>query len=144
MRPTVTDGVAWSVDGRSVGLHVTIVSPAKTAEPIKMRSGVWTRVWVQGSMCWKGLHIGATWWMRLNRPCLTTCSKWFPCGRLSWIPVCVEWRHGNLRSYYDLYAVANTTYCVKWSMLVKICRIIRAKLNQLVCIITTLLKMMSQ
>ena len=44
MRPTVTDGVAWSVVGLSVGLHVTIVSPAKTAEPIKMPFGMWTRV----------------------------------------------------------------------------------------------------
>jgi len=35
MRPIVTDRVAWSV-GRSV----TIVSPAKTAEPIDMPLGV--------------------------------------------------------------------------------------------------------
>jgi len=37
MRPIVTDGVAWSVC-RSV----TIVSPAKTAEPIEMPFGLWT------------------------------------------------------------------------------------------------------
>jgi len=35
----VTDGVAWSVHQL-----VTIVSPAKTAEPIKMPFAVWTRV----------------------------------------------------------------------------------------------------
>lgn len=35
MRPIVTDGVAWSV---------TIVSPAKTAEPIVMQFGLRTRV----------------------------------------------------------------------------------------------------
>jgi len=34
MRPIVTDRVAWSV-GRSVSLSVTVVSPAKTAEPIE-------------------------------------------------------------------------------------------------------------
>jgi len=35
MQPIVTDGVAWSV---------TIVSHAKTAEPIETSFGVWTRV----------------------------------------------------------------------------------------------------
>jgi len=39
MRPIVTDGVA-----RSVGRSVTIVSPAKTAEPIGMPFEIWTRV----------------------------------------------------------------------------------------------------
>jgi len=39
MRFIVTDRVAWSV-GRSV----TLVSPAKTAEPIKMPFGLRTRV----------------------------------------------------------------------------------------------------
>ena len=39
MRPVVKDGVAWSV-GRSV----TVVSPAKTAEPIDMPFGLWS--WV--------------------------------------------------------------------------------------------------
>ena len=43
MRPTVTDGVLWSVC-RSVGLFVTIVSPAKMAEPIEMPVWMWTRV----------------------------------------------------------------------------------------------------
>ena len=40
--PFVTDAVAWSVC-RSVRLSVTIVSPAKTAKPIEMPFGVWTR-----------------------------------------------------------------------------------------------------
>ena len=39
MRPTVTDRVTWSVC-RSV----TVVSTAKTAEPIRMPFGLWTRV----------------------------------------------------------------------------------------------------
>jgi len=43
MRPTVIDRVAWSV-GLSVGLSVTLVSPAKMAEPIEMPFGLWTRV----------------------------------------------------------------------------------------------------
>ena len=43
MRPIVTDRVAWSV-GRSVCRSVTLVSPAKTAEPIKMPFGLETRV----------------------------------------------------------------------------------------------------
>jgi len=40
MRPVVTDQVAWSVC-ESVSLSVTIVSPAKTAEPIEMSFGLW-------------------------------------------------------------------------------------------------------
>ena len=43
MRPIVTDRVAWSV-GPSVGLFVTLVSPAKTAEPIEMPFGLRTLV----------------------------------------------------------------------------------------------------
>ena len=43
MRSVVTDRVAWSVC-RFVGLSVTLVSPAKTAEPIEMPFGL--RPWV--------------------------------------------------------------------------------------------------
>ena len=39
MRPIVTDRVAWSV-----GLSVTIMSHAKTVEPIEIQFGLWTRV----------------------------------------------------------------------------------------------------
>jgi len=39
MRPVATDGEAWSLC-----LSVTIVSPAKTAEPIEMLFGMWTRL----------------------------------------------------------------------------------------------------
>jgi len=43
MRSVVTDRAAWSV-GLSVGLSVTLMSPAKTAEPIEMPFGL--RSWV--------------------------------------------------------------------------------------------------
>ena len=43
MRSIVRDRVAWSVC-RSVGLSVTLVSPAKTAEPIEMPFGL--RTWL--------------------------------------------------------------------------------------------------
>ena len=39
MRPIVTDRVAWSV-----GLSLTQVNPAKTAEPIEMPFGLWVRM----------------------------------------------------------------------------------------------------
>jgi len=44
MRSIVIDQVAWSV-----GLSVTLVSPAKTAEPIEVLFGlrIW---WAQGTM----------------------------------------------------------------------------------------------
>jgi len=44
MRPIATDRVAWSV-----GLSVTVMSPVKTAEPIKMPFELWTRLG-QGTM----------------------------------------------------------------------------------------------
>jgi len=40
VRPIVTDEVAWSV-----GLSVTIASPAKIAEPIEMQFGLWIQAW---------------------------------------------------------------------------------------------------
>jgi len=46
MQPIDRDGV-WSVGQsvcRSVCLSVTVVSPAKTVEPIKMPFGLWTQV----------------------------------------------------------------------------------------------------
>jgi len=43
MWPIVTDRVAWSV-GLFVGLSVTLVSPAKTVEPIEMPFALWGRV----------------------------------------------------------------------------------------------------
>jgi len=43
MLSIVTDRVSWSV-GLSVGQSVTLVSPAKTAEPIEMPFGL--RTWV--------------------------------------------------------------------------------------------------
>jgi len=43
MQRFVTDGVEWSVC-RSVGLSVTIVNSAITAEPIEMSFWKWTRV----------------------------------------------------------------------------------------------------
>jgi len=43
MQSIVTDQVVWSV-GLSVCLSVTLVSPAKTAEPIEMPFGL--RTWV--------------------------------------------------------------------------------------------------
>jgi len=43
MQPITTDGVAWSVRRLStVGLFVTIVSLANTAESIEMPFGIWT------------------------------------------------------------------------------------------------------
>ena len=45
VRPIITDGVAWYICRSicwTVCQSVTIVSPAKTAEPIEMPSGLWT------------------------------------------------------------------------------------------------------
>ena len=83
MRPIVTDRVAWSVS-RSV----TLVSPAKTAEPLEMPFGLLARIGRRNhvldggpqvlrdiavaTIFWLstyGVHIGGTWRIRLNRPC---------------------------------------------------------------------------
>jgi len=61
MQPIVTDRVA-------VCRSVTVVSPAKTVEPIKMPFGIWTRV--GGRKQYKvEVHASATWRIPLNRPC---------------------------------------------------------------------------
>jgi len=62
MQPIVTDRVA-----SSVGLSVTVVSPAKTAEPIEMPFGIWTRVGPRKHVL-GAVHNGATWRIPLNRP----------------------------------------------------------------------------
>jgi len=55
MRPIVTDGVARSV-GLFVGQSVTVVSPAKKAESIKLLFGL--RTWVgPGTMYQMGVQI---------------------------------------------------------------------------------------
>jgi len=60
MRPTVKDRVAWSVC-RSVCLSVCHTSePCKTAEPIEMPFGTWTRPrepyrWGDGGAYWRDL-----------------------------------------------------------------------------------------
>jgi len=51
MRPIVTDQIAWSV-----GLSVTLVSPAKTTEPIGMLFRVRTLVG-PGNHVLDGVHI---------------------------------------------------------------------------------------
>jgi len=60
MRPTVTDRVAGSV-----ALSVTLVSPAKTAEPIEMPFGLRTRV-VPGKHVLDGVHIHPWIWAILR------------------------------------------------------------------------------
>jgi len=50
MRTIATDGVVWSVC-LSIGLSVTTVSPAKTADLIEMTFEIWSGLWwAQGSM----------------------------------------------------------------------------------------------
>jgi len=62
MRPVVTDRLAWSLC-RSVSLSVTIVSPAKTAEPIEMPFRLWTRVGPTKHVLDWGIH-----WRNLANP----------------------------------------------------------------------------
>ena len=63
------------------------VSCTKTAEPIDMPFGVWTRL-AQGSMCYIEVHIGAIWRIRLNRPCAAAMR---PYVKLLWSVVVEVW-----------------------------------------------------
>jgi len=56
------------------------VSFAKTAEPIEMAFGIWTRVSL-GKHVLGGVHTGATWRIPLNRPCATAMR---PAVKLLW------------------------------------------------------------
>ena len=53
----------------SVCPSVTIVSPAKTAEPIAIPLGCESSGPNEPCRLLDGVHIGATWRIRLNRPC---------------------------------------------------------------------------
>jgi len=55
MRPIVTDAAMLSAC-----LSVTIVNPAKTAQPIEMQFGMLTGVG-PGNNVLDGVHVGATW-----------------------------------------------------------------------------------
>jgi len=56
MRPTAADRVAWSVC-----LSVTIMSPAKAAEPIGMPFGMWTRLGPSNHLLDEGRSPHAKW-----------------------------------------------------------------------------------
>jgi len=64
MRPILTNRVAWSV-GLSVGLSVTLVSPAKMAEPIELPFGLTTWVGPENHVLdggpGKGQNFGGEW-----------------------------------------------------------------------------------
>ena len=75
MRPIVTDRVAWSVC-LSVGLYVTIVSPAKTAEPIEMTFGC-RLGWAQGTMS-RSYHGKGQFWGKGRR--IVKYKKYRPCA----------------------------------------------------------------
>ena len=59
---------------------VTLVSPAKTAELIEMSFGMWTRLRPRKHVL-DGVYIGATWRIRLNRPCAAAMR---PFCEVSW------------------------------------------------------------
>jgi len=78
-RPIVTDRVVWSV-----GLSVTVVSPAKTAEPIEILFGLWPRTGPRNHVLnrgsdppWEGV-----WRTRLNLCFLRPTRVHNPNGKL--------------------------------------------------------------
>jgi len=52
----------------NIALCTTVHRAVKTAEPIEMPFGIWTRVGPRKHVL-GGVHIGATWRIPLNRPC---------------------------------------------------------------------------
>jgi len=64
MQPIVTDRVAWSVCRSVCHSH----EPCKMTEPIEMSFGLRTRMGPRQHVLHE-VHIGATWRIRLNRPC---------------------------------------------------------------------------
>jgi len=63
-----TQGELPNARGLSVGLSVTVVSPAKAAEPIEMPFGVWTRVGLRVHILGE-VHSVTISRILLNRPC---------------------------------------------------------------------------
>ena len=101
MQSIVTDGVAWSVC-----LSVTVVSPAKMAEPIKVPFGCGLG-WAQGTMSWGQ----DSWWegaiFRGRRPIV----KFRECCLCSGYPAFCQI---TLTTCWNLnYHTAEIAYCVK-------------------------------
>jgi len=65
MRPIVTDRISWFV-GLHAGRSVTVVIPAKTAQPIEMPFGLRIRVGPRKHVV-GGVHTVAAWRIPLNR-----------------------------------------------------------------------------
>jgi len=59
----------------SLCLSVTVVSPAKTSEPIEMQFGILSRA-SPGNHVFHEVHIGATWRIRLNGPCVAAMQPY--------------------------------------------------------------------
>jgi len=59
---------------------------AKTAEPIEMLFGLWTRMDRRKHVLHTWKHIGSTWRIQLNRPCVAAMRH---CVKLLWLLVVI-------------------------------------------------------
>jgi len=100
MQPTVTDGVAWSVC-LSVGLTVTVFSPAKSTELIEMQFGLWTRVRPSKHVL-DGVHNGATWQIRLNYTCAAAMQPYI---KSLWPLVIITIHYSKINTYQKFFGL---------------------------------------
>jgi len=75
MTPILTDGVAWSV-----GLSVTIVNPAKTAEPIDTPFGLWTQGGKKAFIMPAGCTLAPS--ANTTEPCAVVMRPFVKCSSL--------------------------------------------------------------
>jgi len=97
MRPIVTDGLRRS---SVVCRSVTIVSPAKTAEPIQMPFGLWTRVGPRKHAC---IRQGCTlappgeynWTVHVLQRCVLSAKLLWPLIKMHWLEVTLSRMRGR-------------------------------------------------
>jgi len=123
---------SMSIVAKRSPISATIVSPAKTAEPIEIPFGLWTLVDTRKHVL-HGVHIGATWRRQLNRPCaaamqpfcqstLTTCYYNNNQRQCLW---CCPYCHGHLSldsfSFYQAIRLLNRRLSINICICICIC-----------------------
>jgi len=110
MRPIITGKVAWSVC-RSVCLSQSWVMQKRLN---RSRCRLGCRVeWAQGTIVLDGAHVGATWQIRLNRPCAAAMRPYVKLFGPHVIPWCYAVLFETYLCCANCSSVSLSTVCVK-------------------------------
>jgi len=86
---------------------------------------IWTWVWVQGRTLYIGVHIGVTWWMRLNRPFAPAMRPFCQITLTTRSLITIAYRRISLLWFVILYSemfvwlLCGHAYTVDWDCQIK-------------------------